>query len=191
MKTHDLSHRLKSHRQRSGLTQEQLAQKSGLNLRTIQRVEKGETFPRGNTLRMLAVALDTSPDELINWKTREDDNVLRILNLSQFSFLAFPILGVLLPLMIWLSYKDKVRDVDRIGKAILNFQISWVLTFFLAISILGFLTVLHVNFGLSTATLLPFIVLMYGYNLFIIALNALFKGTYRFIFYQPAIRFLI
>ena len=82
MEASEIAIRIKEHRNRTGLSQDQLAIESGLNLRTIQRIEKGETVPRGHSLRRLAVALGTSPDELINWKTKEDKNVLTILTLS-------------------------------------------------------------------------------------------------------------
>ena len=40
-----------------GLSQELLAEQSGVSLRTIQRVEQGETVPRGHTMQALATAL--------------------------------------------------------------------------------------------------------------------------------------
>ena len=54
--------KIKDLRKRRGLSQEELAEKSGLSLRTIQRIENGETDPRGDSLRRLAAALETSPD---------------------------------------------------------------------------------------------------------------------------------
>ena len=46
-----LGKRLKELRNRKGLSQEQLAEDSCLSLRTIQRIEKNETVPRGDTLK--------------------------------------------------------------------------------------------------------------------------------------------
>ncbi|MEQ9404698.1 MAG: helix-turn-helix transcriptional regulator [Cyclobacteriaceae bacterium] len=90
MKNEVLAERIKQHRKINGFSQEQLAQNSGLNLRTIQRIENGETVPRGDSLRRLAQALHTSPDELIDWQASNDQNVLMVMILSQLSFLAFP-----------------------------------------------------------------------------------------------------
>ncbi|SHJ48799.1 protein of unknown function [Hymenobacter daecheongensis DSM 21074] len=49
--------RIQSIRKSKGLSQELLAEQSGVSLRTIQRVEQGETMPRGYTLQALAAAL--------------------------------------------------------------------------------------------------------------------------------------
>ena len=44
-------------RKSKGLSQELLAEQSGVSLRTIQRVEQGETVPRGHTMQALATVL--------------------------------------------------------------------------------------------------------------------------------------
>ena len=123
MKNVDLFKKVKELRLKRGLSQQQLADDAKLSLRTIQRIEKGETVPRGDTLKMLAIGLNVSLDEIIDWQVQEDRNVLIILNLSQLGFLAFPILGVALPLALWILKKEKVKDVNEVGIVILNFQI--------------------------------------------------------------------
>ncbi|MCC3157025.1 helix-turn-helix domain-containing protein [Hymenobacter sp. 15J16-1T3B] len=50
-------------RKSRGLSQEMLAEQSGVSLRTIQRVEQGDTVPRGHTLQALAAALGVTLDE--------------------------------------------------------------------------------------------------------------------------------
>ncbi|MFD2787500.1 helix-turn-helix domain-containing protein [Hymenobacter rubripertinctus] len=50
-------------RKRRGFSQEVLAEHSGVSLRTIQRVEQGETVPRGHTLQALATALGVSLED--------------------------------------------------------------------------------------------------------------------------------
>ena len=47
----------------AGLTQEVLAERSGLGLRTIQGLERGETQPRRETLRRLTKALQLTAEE--------------------------------------------------------------------------------------------------------------------------------
>ena len=49
--------RLRAARQRSGLTQEGLAEESGCGLATIRRIEQGDMEPRAETARRLARAL--------------------------------------------------------------------------------------------------------------------------------------
>lgn len=52
----DIGQKLRSWRERKNLTQEELAEKSGVSERTIQRAEKGESF-RSGTLKSLCAAL--------------------------------------------------------------------------------------------------------------------------------------
>ncbi|QIX63304.1 helix-turn-helix transcriptional regulator [Hymenobacter sp. BT18] len=51
-------------RKSKGFSQEMLAEQAGVGLRTIQRVEQGETIPRGHTLQALATALGVSLEDL-------------------------------------------------------------------------------------------------------------------------------
>lgn len=55
---------------------------------------------------------------------REDRNLLVIAHLSQLLDLVTGIGGLIVPLVIWLTQKDKVYEMDTHGKAIINFQIS-------------------------------------------------------------------
>jgi len=75
-----LPKRIKALRIRKGFSQEELALKTGLSLRTIQRIEQGESTPRGDSIRRLSVALQVSPEEIMDWKIQEDKNVITILN---------------------------------------------------------------------------------------------------------------
>lgn len=54
--------RIKELRESKGLSQEELGEKSGVSLRTIQRMENGESVPRGSTLRTITSSLDVSSD---------------------------------------------------------------------------------------------------------------------------------
>lgn len=57
--------RLRSVRQRQALTQQQLAEKAGLNRATIVRLEAGADEPLPTTVRKLASALGVEPADLI------------------------------------------------------------------------------------------------------------------------------
>jgi transcriptional regulator with XRE-family HTH domain len=57
--------RLRNLRKRKLLTQEQLAERSGVGIATILRVERNQVEPRGSTIRKLAVALSVEPEELV------------------------------------------------------------------------------------------------------------------------------
>lgn len=55
---------------------------------------------------------------------REDNQMLVITHLSQLLDLITGIGGFIVPLILWLTQKDKVAGMDFHGKMILNFQIS-------------------------------------------------------------------
>nr|WP_294795747.1 helix-turn-helix domain-containing protein [uncultured Mucilaginibacter sp.] len=180
MKSPDLAKKIKDLRTRKGLSQEQLADKAGLSLRTVQRIENGGSVPRGDILKRLALPLDISENELINQKTNKGSDILAILNLSQFSFIIFPLLGFIIPLAIWLFKKDKVEDIDQLAKAIINFQITWAIAFFLLI----FTTFLFI--GLSMFV----IWCMYLFNIVIIITNTIKFRRNGQADYKPSFAFL-
>ena len=55
---------------------------------------------------------------------REDKQLLVITHLSQLLNLVTGLGGFIVPLILWLTQKDKVYGMDEHGKMILNFQIS-------------------------------------------------------------------
>jgi len=57
-----LSEQLKKMRIDKGLSQEELSEVSNLSLRTIQRLENGESSPREDTIHLLTKALDVPRD---------------------------------------------------------------------------------------------------------------------------------
>jgi tetratricopeptide (TPR) repeat protein/transcriptional regulator with XRE-family HTH domain len=54
---------VRAHRQRLGLTQEELAAKTGISVRAIRRIESGHTAPRPQTVRLLAGVFGLSGGE--------------------------------------------------------------------------------------------------------------------------------
>ena len=191
MKNFELQKRVRAQRIKKGISQEELADQSRLSLRTIQRIENGETAPRGDTLKRLAVALQVSPEELIDWQLQEDNNLLTVLNLSQLGFLAFPLLGVIIPLIIWILHKNKIKNVDPVGQSILNFQISWSLFLFSAYA-LGLLIIV-IQREVSPLLFHAYIIIvggLYLYNLILIINNTIGYTKRNKVWYFPAIKFL-
>src|SRR5690349_10740178 len=125
MTQNEIGKRVVAERVRLGMSQEELAGESLLSLRTIQRIESGQTSPRGDTLKRLAGVLKVPVEELIDSELQEDPNLVVLMNLTQLAFLAFPLLGLIIPLIIWLTNRNRIRDVDEVGQSILNFQTSW------------------------------------------------------------------
>lgn len=145
MKESHFSKKVKSLRTTKGMSQEELADITGLSLRTIQRIENNETEPRGDSLKRLAQALNATPDVIIEWRVEEDPNYLIMMAFGSFAFVVFPLLGIVIPLVLWILKKDKMSAVDHLGKAIINFQLTWTLV--LGLNIILFLTLIFTGFG--------------------------------------------
>jgi transcriptional regulator with XRE-family HTH domain len=62
--------KLRETRKRTLLTQQQLADKSGVGVTTIIRIERNQVEPHARTIRKLAEALGVDPHELLKG---EDD----------------------------------------------------------------------------------------------------------------------
>lgn len=106
-------------REENRLTQKELAEKAGLSLRTIQRIEAGN-IPKGFTLKALAESLNTTPENLIE---KENDNVERakLINSSALFGLIIPFGGIIFPLI--LTYKTHDVYNKLLGKNIVALQI--------------------------------------------------------------------
>ena len=55
---------------------------------------------------------------------KENRQLLVLTHLSQLLDFVSGIGGFIVPLVLWLTKKDEIRDMDEHGKAILNFRIS-------------------------------------------------------------------
>ena len=55
---------------------------------------------------------------------KENRQLLVLTHLSQLLDFVSGIGGFVVPLILWLTKKDEIRDMDETGKAILNFRIS-------------------------------------------------------------------
>lgn len=193
MAENHFSRKVKTLRTAKAMSQEELAEKTGLSLRTIQRIENNETEPRGDTLKRLAQALQTTPDEVIEWRLEEDQSYLMVVALGSCTFVLFPMLGIFITIVFWTLKKDKIQAIDRLGKEILNFQITWTLV----IGVVAILFIYMTFFGIHNVKLtgfqpfyffVPFILISL-FVLFSSLINAfkIFKGlTYS---YFPAIKF--
>jgi len=80
---------------------------------------------------------------------RKDNQLLVITHLSQLLDLVTGFGGLIVPLVLWVTQKDHVREMDEHGKSILNFQISLFiytllcipLIFLLGLGILGLIVI--------------------------------------------------
>lgn len=157
----ELGKKIQELRKKQGLTQEELAEKTGISARTIQRIENGEVDPRTYTLNKLAEALETSVDELVeeskNTESQESNNRkwLGLFHLSGIFILIIP------PILVWVLKKDDVPEFKNHAKDIFNFQLSMLIYLFC-----GSLLVLLV-IGL------PIVIFLAMYSTIIIVINTI------------------
>lgn len=191
-----------------GSSQEELASATRLSLRTIQRIENGETQPRGDSLKRLALALGVATEELTGYKAfarpefkaedhlPDDKGFLMVLHLSALSLLLFPFfplfsfMGVLAPLTLWLLKKDKIKEVRATGQKILNFQISWFLVVALLFGYVLVCRVNHIAAFVDDRTFFRILIVLYSFNVISIIVNVIRLGKGKTVTYQPAIPFM-
>ena len=190
MDKNHLATRLKELRNQKGMSQEVLADESGLSLRTIQRIENGETNPTGDTLKRLSNALNVNPDELIDWSIKEDKKYLIFLNLSALTFLFFPMLGILVPFILWSLKKGKIKNINKLGKNLINFEITWTILLFFIPFLLFLLSKIGLIESLTLYVIFTVIGIMYFINLIFILLNTLSISNEKNVLYYPQIKFL-
>lgn len=107
-------------REGKNLTQTELANKSGLSLRTIQRIEAGN-IPKGFTLNALAQTFETEPGKLIAVAQILKLDRAKLINLSSLTGLIIPFGGVIFPLILTNRTNDKTNK--NLGKNIVSLQI--------------------------------------------------------------------
>ncbi len=112
-------------RKEKGMTQETLSESSRISLRTIQRIENGETKPRAHTLKVLIECLGASADDLVE-RNRVDTNVLvQRMNASGLAVPFFPLLPLAITWIVWRKYRKESDAVDVLGKQMIGFQLIW------------------------------------------------------------------
>ncbi|MGM0588572.1 MAG: helix-turn-helix domain-containing protein [Bacteroidota bacterium] len=193
-----IAEKIKQIRNQKGFSQEKLAEKSNLSLRTIQRIENGKSDPRGNTIIQIADALDVSIDTFLDNQKEENRSYLASLHISAMSFIVFPLLGIILPLLLWISKKGKIKDLTSNAKKLLSFQITWTLLLFIGLGVYF----IWWNYKIRTLYIMPtvasdiylplyfFIAGLYLYNLIIVSYNILRVGSGKNVWYKPSINFL-
>lgn len=171
--------KLKNIRESQNLTQEELSEKSGISVRTIQRIEAGHE-PKGYTLRVLAQTLEISEKELQNTsseteveqsivhqpnneKTEElDFSKVKFINLSSLPFVFLPVINIVIPVILMYVLKMK----HPIIKQIVSVQILWTI-----IAPIVFMIGIFLKLGRQfTLALIVVIILS---NIFLIIRNAM------------------
>ena len=171
--------KLKQIREQQNLTQEELSEKSGISVRTIQRIESG-TKPKGYTLKSLSKALEIGENELLSNEVETeietisekqpveilatenglDYGKIKLINLSSVLFIILPPINILFPLILSHVLKQK----NHLTRQIISLQILWTI-----LAPIFFMLGIFLKLGRSfTIVLLVLIVLS---NVFLILRN--------------------
>lgn len=182
--------RLKALREQQNLTQEELSEKSGISVRTIQRIETGKE-PKGFTLRSLAKGLEIGENELL-YKEFEKEKVkiiedkkepkevvlinysfLKLINLSSIPFIVIPPLNIIIPLVLMITMKQK----NSLTKQLISVQILWTI-------VAPIIFMLGILFKLGNKFTLILMILIVLSNVFIILRNAIEIDKNKRLYYK-------
>lgn len=149
------------------MTQKDLSEKSGLSIRTIQRIEAG-TVPKGYTLKALLDALDVTEKELFgNEKNKQVYNkgAIKLINFSSLLFF-IPFANILVPYLL-MKIKDEENEIT---KQVVTLQILWTVCSIVVIT----LSIFMVRWvGINRQWFLILLLMAPILNLFIIFRNAI------------------
>ncbi|EDP72032.1 hypothetical protein FBALC1_13062 [Flavobacteriales bacterium ALC-1] len=177
MKKQTLKDNLLYQRKLKGFTQEELADKTTVGVRTIQRIEKGEVQPHLQTVKLLAVGLDVEVDDLLKLENPKEETIQRkwmlLLHGSPFFGLIIPFANVLFPLFIWISKAQDNKVYDQHGRAVINFHCT--INLLIIVSLLLFFPFPGINY-FGTAAVFLFGLIVNIKNL----MSALDSGTYKY-----------
>ncbi|MEL6561312.1 MAG: helix-turn-helix domain-containing protein [Bacteroidota bacterium] len=155
-----------------GFSQEELANASLLNLRTIQRIEKNETKPYPKTIALISEALEVNLEEIIGKENKEDRRYFTILHLSSLAMLLFPFGNIIAPAIFWYIRKESIVGLKKVGANLLNFQIHWTTV---SIALTGYLIV-NLEILMNMNTFINLLIV----NLGITCLNMTISIVYAF-----------
>jgi transcriptional regulator with XRE-family HTH domain len=134
-----LQQRIIMARQQKGLTQEELATLTRLSVRTIQRIESGESIPRSFTLKAIASALEQPYEQLMVEEIETfitpaafPNGAIRhfqqLFILSCFSFIVVPWVHILIPYYLLKKQNNLNEQCIQWGRKIIRQQVYWIIS---------------------------------------------------------------
>ncbi len=145
-------------REQKNLTQTELAEKSGLSLRTIQRIESGQSL-KGFTLKAIAQTLETEPENLFSQEEKDIQiDRAKLINFSALAGLIIPFGGIIFPAILTYRTQDSVNR--ELGKSVIGVQI--ILAFVISVLLILSPFIQHwfsIQFPLFLVPLMAFIIL--------------------------------
>ncbi|MCB0657670.1 MAG: serine hydrolase [Saprospiraceae bacterium] len=183
MENPSLAKNLIYQRKVKGYSQEELAERASVTVRTIQRIENGEVNPHLQTIKLLAVGLNIEVDDLIILDDPKEETImtkwLLLIHGTPIFGLVIPLCNILFPLFLWIHKREDNPIYEQHGRAVINFQIT--MTILALASLIALVTIEGYGFIFFIAVI-PVTVLISIINL-IVAIN-----THRC--FYPAIPFL-
>ena len=161
----NIAEHILSARRAKGWSQEELSQRSGLSLRTIQRVERGEGQPRLHSLRVLAETLTldlatlTGERKIVDMPTATEWQQVWRMQLTAMLAAIMPPLNVILPLLMQ-KRLSLGRTALGLSQRVISWQIIWSLLLLIAVGVAPFMSLQltgQVNVGRF-----PLFLLVYG-----------------------------
>tara|TARA_R110002012_G_scaffold120556_2_gene269957 strand:- start:3150 stop:4907 length:1758 start_codon:yes stop_codon:yes gene_type:complete len=144
MSNTSIGERLKYQRKMKGYSQEELAHRTNVTVRTIQRIEKEEVAPHLNTVKLLAVALEIEVDELVPLENPKEETIkkkwLLLMHATPLAGLFLPLLNVLIPLFLWIHKREDNTIYNEHGIKVINFQIT-----VLILAVLSFISLVTIE----------------------------------------------
>lgn len=159
--------KLKKIREKFNLTQQELSEKSGISVRTIQRIESG-TDPKGQTLKILARTLAVNESEFLREEKIPDSinsSLLKVINLSSLPFVIIPPVNILLPLLLMFVKKQ----FNPLAKQVVSVQIVWTV---IAVVLFMLASFIKNWFSFDSWFILVVMISLVLSNIFIILRNA-------------------
>lgn len=159
---------LTEYREKLNLTQEELATKSGISVRTIQRIESG-IKPKGYTLESLSNALGIKKEDLLvdqNETIKINKQLIKYINLSSIALIIIPLGSIIMPLVV-MNWK---KEINALTKQIVSIQILWTLSFIILLIAVAFLSKLF-SFDKEVIPIVMLILIVA--NLYIIIRNTI------------------
>ncbi|WP_084625579.1 serine hydrolase [Salinimicrobium xinjiangense] len=137
-----LAENLVYQRKLKGLTQKELSDRTNVTVRTIQRIEKGETDPHLQTVKLLAAALEMEVDELLVLEDPKEESIqkkwLLLIHATPFIGFVVPLANIFIPLFLWIHKREDSKIYDDHGRKVVNFQTTMVLAFIVALVMMIF-----------------------------------------------------
>ncbi|HEX8270022.1 MAG TPA: helix-turn-helix transcriptional regulator [Flavobacterium sp.] len=165
-----MKNKVQAFRTQRQMTQTELSEKSGLSLRTIQRIESGAAA-KGYTLKSIASALEIDISDLVEVDSRTVGTInigkAKTINIAALSFIVIPFGNLIFPSLLMRGTSDLTR---KTAIDILGVQILWT---FISSILLIVSPAIQVAFKTKVPVLIVVLVLSFSINAAIIIRNAI------------------